>query len=299
MTRLGDCRSGSLLAGADEAAAPLEFFRSTWKLGPGSPGGAAHRPPAGMTRKQLAMSVIPAGENARSRFRKVGTQPLSQFNLNRKQLICARLARHLAVQFEPQFCLECFRKSGNRFSEKKHDETDRVLPEKWEPVFRKEARRNKQSASGKVGTGFPKRSTAKQTECFRKSGNRFSEKKHDETNRALPEKWEPVFRKEARRNKQSASGKVGTGFPKRSTTKQTERFRESGNQFSEKKHDETDRVLPEKWEPVFRKEARRNKQSASGKVGTGFPKRSTAKQTECFRKSGNRFSEKKPDDTKS
>jgi len=30
---------------------------------------------------------------------------------------------------------ECFRKSGHRFSAKKHDQT-RVLPEKWAPVFR-------------------------------------------------------------------------------------------------------------------------------------------------------------------
>jgi len=31
--------------------------------------------------------------------------------------------------------LECFRKSGNRFSDKKYGPV-RVLPEKWEPVFR-------------------------------------------------------------------------------------------------------------------------------------------------------------------
>ncbi len=40
--------------------------------------------------------------------------------------------------------LKCFRKSAKRFSEKKHDKPRRVLPEKCEAVFRKEARQTKE-----------------------------------------------------------------------------------------------------------------------------------------------------------
>jgi hypothetical protein len=52
-------------------------------------------------------------------------------------------------------CVECFRKSGNRFSDKKHDK-NKQLPEKWEPVFQQEARQ-KQIAGAwetRMGTDF-------------------------------------------------------------------------------------------------------------------------------------------------